>query len=415
MHGLQTLGVSLLLLSPWLHTSLSAAGTPASPAPGPIIPRRQRDRVLLDRAIRDGRAVTPERAIESVRQFCGDPNLEVSVERYDDTPLYSAGIGSHFRLRVSGGPWEGSFTVRAEDGSVRHWFGHGDIDYSEQRVPLISNQEAEQCARQFARERIPGFDQRVWHTPREYPVIQDATYDVIWTEVLNRSGALACWSLELTVDRASGRVISYTAPQDRFDGPLVPRISRNRALQLASRVAAYDPKRLPFQEITLEVMEDPYGVQGLGWSLMQFPDPATPDLHAQVLVDALTGQVSPPVGPLSAVSSAGERSIQPAPVSTTPQLRPLQGEPIHSFPLHRRDGALWARAELLRGLGALVSITPEHLLVRAGGIRSDEKSLGAERRSDGWWVPLRKGCTALGWETRWDAREQQVVVNNAAR
>jgi hypothetical protein len=59
-----------------------------------------------------------------------------------------------------------------------------------------------------------------------------------------------------------------------------------------------------------------------------------------------------------------------------------------------------------------VKIQPEHLIVRSGAIRADEKSLAAERRSDGWWVPLRKSCTALGWKTQWEAKSQQVVVDN---
>jgi hypothetical protein len=404
-------GLTLLLVP---GIAVAQAGKVITIGPGGnVVPRRQRDGVLLDRAIREGRSVTPEKAVESVRRFCRDPNLQVSVELFRENAQHLGRVASHFTLRVENGPWAGVYTVRAEDGSVQTWFASRPDEPDEDLAPVISPQTAEQLAKQFARERIPAFDRRIWRTPREYPIAAGRSSDFIWTEVLNSFGTLACWSLELTVDRATGRVVSYAAPQDQFHGPLVPRITRDRAIQLASRVAAYDPKRLPFGEITLEATEDRYGVQGLIWSLVQFPDPHRLEYFSSVLVSARTGEVAGPPGPLSAISATPRRTTAASGQPGKPLIRPASGEPIRSAPLEHRNGALWARAELLRGLGAIVAVTPEHLLVRTADSRGDEKTLAAERRSDGWWVPIRTACTALGWKARWDSKAQQVVVDSA--
>jgi len=359
-------------------------------------------------------SITPEQAIEAVRQFCGNPNLPVTVEGFHDAE--PAIPGGYYNLRAQDDPWRGLYQVRAADGRVIEMLQ----DYSEPvDPPTITPEQAQAIAEQFVRQHYPSFDQGQWYLwPAKYRR-QGPLFDFSWSQVLNQYGTLAPYELVVTVHGTTERVVDYHEPWDELNAPTVPQITREQAIQIATPLALYDPNVVPFSEIYLQIWDDGTGVQWLVWSLLQFPEPADEMWHYGVDIDAVTGQFllyEAPIG--GGGPSQGRRIPRPLPKRIT--LRAQDGRMVWN-PVKDRD-RLWVRVEVLRKFEAKVDVKPS-VKVRVGNRTFTGEALGAKQRDygwwarvrkppgvKGWWIPLRRAVETLGWRVEWFPIRQEAVV-----
>jgi len=364
--------------------------------------------------------ITPEQAIQAVRQFIGDPGAEFIVQGpYADEP--TGRFSLYYELTVRDDPAQGLYCVQATDGRVKTMFLHNpNADYqpNEEKSPVLSLPEAQAIAEEFARKRYLPFARGRWQLAPGFPILVGVEYRFIWYPLLSAYGTLGPWAFDVTVDGVSGRVVTYAEPPDRpILAPVVPRISLAQAKAIAAPFARYHLALVPFNEVYLQVTEDQWGVQGLAWFLNQCPNPAEdPTLYYGVLVDAMTGRIigfSVPIGsPLR--KEPPTRAVPPLPKRTVIRLRlgSPQGCLVGSSvaPVIEK-GTLWVRAELLRGFGARVQMEKKGMEIRAGDKTIAGKTIGAKFRDYGWWVPLRRAASALGWQVDWLPLSQEAVVH----
>jgi hypothetical protein len=368
-------------------------------------------------AVQAQNIITPEQAIEAMRQFCGDPNLPVTVEGlWDSDPSI---IGGYYRLEAQSDPWRGAYKVRASDGRVLSMI----LDDSEpSQPPTLTREQAQAIAEQFARQHYPLFDQRQWFLwPAKYGKNGPKSFDFFWQQVLNEHGTLApdYLSVQVDGDGDTGRVMIYFEPFDEINAPTVPQITREQAIQIATPHAVYDPAVVPFSEIYLKIGGDATGVQWLHWELMQFPEPTDETLHYSVIIDAITGGFVGLSVPLSG-EGPGKRRRPPRPLPKRITLRSQDGRVIWN-PVKDRD-RLWVRVEVLRRFEAKVDVKPS-VKVRVGNRTFTGEALGAKQRDygwwarvrkppgvKGWWIPLRRAVERLGWRVEWFPLKQEAVV-----
>jgi hypothetical protein len=353
-----------------------------------------------------------------VRQFIGNPTADlVASGPYADDPLTSR-LGLHYTVVTPEYPATGgAFAVRATDGKVLSMqlrFPDGAT------IPKLSLQEARAIAEDFARRHYPPFAQFQWVPAPAFSNGNQGTYIFIWYRVLNAYGVLAPMGtdLEVRVDGITGQVFSYLAPMDiPIMAPLVPRIPLEQAKQIAAPFAALDLAQVPFNLAYLQISQDSFGVQRLEWHISQQPRPVTdPELHYDVWVDALTGEVTGlPGGFLGGAPGARRRTLPPLPQKKQISLRSREGKLLHSYAAPvLKAGRLWIRAELLRGLGARVEADPKSVVIQVGNRRLAGKEVGARWQDYGWWVPLGKVAQKLGWQVSWHPRTQDAVVDSRA-
>ncbi len=359
--------------------------------------------------------ITPEQAIESVRQFCGDPNLPVTVEGFwDDEPAI---IGGSYDLRVQDDPWCGLYQVRAIDGRVIKMI----LSASEPEAPpALTREQAQVIAEQFVRQHYLPFDQRQWYLwPSKYGK-HGSWFYFAYQQVLNQHGTLAPYHLLVTVDGIAGRVVTYGEPSEEINAPTVPQVTQDQAIQIATPHAVYDPAIVPFSEILLQIEDDGTGVQWLLWRLSQFPDPEEETLRYTVRLDAITGQFMGYEAPLCGGGpSKGRRTPRPLPKRIV--LRSQDGRVFWS-PVRDRY-RLWVRVEVLRKFEAKVDLKPSEVKVKVGDHVFTGEALGAKQRDygwwakprkptgvKGWWIPLHRAVETLGWRVEWFPIKQEAVV-----
>jgi hypothetical protein len=347
--------------------------------------------------------ITPEQAVGAVRSFCGDPGLQVVVTGFHSRSTLLDRERSYFRLETPDGA---SYKVRGTAPVVLSMHRHFD---TQGQSSVITVEQARMVAEQFLRERLPQFERLRWSF---YPPIDNGEeYKFAWTQVLNRYGALAPWSLQVDVNGVSGQVSSYFRPPDTELVVTLPRISLAQAIRIAARFAPLDPIRFPFaKDPLLEVSEDPVGIQRLYWFFQQFPDRLDTETWYGTSVNAITGEFGGHTWPIGGAKPPGFRRREPPPRRVI-ALRSGAGELIPLEPPQLWRGQLWVRAEILRAFNAEVDIARKDISLRSTGGSVTGKLLGAEYRDFGWWVPLRRTAESLGWGVHWNRQALEVVVD----
>jgi hypothetical protein len=75
-----------------------------------------------------------------------------------------------------------------------------------------------------------------------------------------------------------------------------------------------------------------------------------------------------------------------------------------------KNSTLWIRVELLRGFGARVQVDKKGAEVSWGDKTITGTEVGVKWRDYGWWVPLRRTASALGWQVEWRPGVREVVL-----
>lgn len=368
--------------------------------------------------------VTPEQAVASVRQFCGDPELEVEVTGlYDDGPASFHGL--HYDLSVPNGPWAGLFTVNALNGMVSGALSDDDVPPAD--PPVLTLAAARAIAEQFLLAHYPAFAQRTWTPcPERYNYWGTGTYTFAWNQVLSQVGTLAPYQVRVSVNGTSGKVTEYAIPPDRVTGPVDPLVPLVQATIVAAAFAPFDLQVVPFSEFRLCLYEDSVGVQTLTWELDQVPMPEEPCLRYFSMVNAVTGEYLGCLAPMGLGPRTRKANRpKPAPPKGRVALVLPTGTRIHDAVV--QHGRSWIRAEALCNAGATVDVKEDALRVRVGDRTLEAGQLGAERRDYGWWlqppratgalvwwVPVRRVADALGWRVEWRAGTRQVVLSTDA-
>jgi len=278
--------------------------------------------------------------------------------------------------------------------------------------PTLGEGECRAIARKFAQDHFRGFSQKRMRLLTTSLSGNEDLYTFTWRETLNSWGTLAPYELNITVVRATGRVLRYDGPLPRIYGPTVPRVSRERAQQIATALAPWDPADYPFWWFELEVWSDEIGMHYLRWHIIQDNLGTTGLTQGRWFceINAITGQVN--AGP--------DRFGEAAPRIRQPTMKVRHSSPArvwrHGIPVHLnlgceiRDG----RAFVPIGLAQLFGWRP----VAAAGKqrpRMLEKLDGSDRvRISGdvlpggqsppgqLFVPARWLAKTVGLPVRWE-------------
>lgn len=377
---------------------------------GPAVKTRltSRQDALLRLALKERRVVVPSRAVSAVRQFAGNPRLDVTVSAFaDDAERLWDREWSYYGLTVEDPEWGGAYTVRATDGRLVAMSLHRRRTSN---AVTAGPAAAREIAEAFAGRVYPRFRSGNWIRAYDDPATGEANeYRFCWSEVLNGYGTRAPHSLIVGVDAAEERVVTFSIPPDRITGPTVPRIAKERASRIALTLFGLDPAAAPLREGTLSLIESPIGIQRLWWSFaQQLPSGDGSFAGCQILVDAISGELAysfslgcgPPVG----------LRIQ-HPLRRAIVIRDSHGTPIASpIAPEVKENRLWVRAELLRSLGVRVAVTSGDATLRYEGTALSAEAVGSSRRDYGWWVPLAAVGRRFGWTIHWDSVRREASI-----
>ncbi len=368
----------------------------------------------------DGRAdITPDQAVSAVRSFVGSPFRPLRVVAKRPSPGWP--YSDHYLLFSETYPNpDECYEVDAVTGQVlMASFGPGteargsaNVSHAGERPPeaRILLAQARAVAEAYVRDHYPPARQGHW-LPEEYRAGPDYLFG--WTPILNeRFQTRAPWEVVAQVNGVNGKVYTFSCPVlQPILSPVVPTISKQRAVAIAAPFARYDPQQVPFDEVYLKLELDEVGVQRLEWHLLQHPNPQERGYYFGVAVDALTGEPLGVGGPLGGGGGKPRERLAIVPPRIAIRAR-VARSPVGCVVRPRLEGgALWVRAEELRGLGAVVEPGATTVTVSAGGKSLTGAELGAFQRDLGWWVPLRKTCQALGWRVEWHPDRHEAVVD----
>lgn len=221
--------------------------------------------------------ITPEQAKEIVRQWVGDPNLQLpepELEWIEGDPL------SYPQYEFSGIPY---YVVDAVKGYVS--MVSFNKEYPRNPQWTLTPGQAEQIARQFCSQKFPDFSQINWQSTVTQETNWDC-YDVSFNERLP-NGAWGPRACGVTIHPDTGDILSYTAHISFPPPTWEPSISQEQALQIAINATGF-AEVLEVEEVELAGAEGVLiwaigGVKGI------FPD-GTP-AKAWLAVDALNGEL----------------------------------------------------------------------------------------------------------------------------
>jgi hypothetical protein len=138
------------------------------------------------------------------------------------------------------------------------------------------------------------------------------TWLFTWRQVLNTYGTLAPHHVMVWVSTGTGEVVMYQGWHPPINGPTVPRVSRQQALQIASALAPWNPNETPFVDVNLQMWPDELGIQRLEWDIWQRLVGPTGREAARwnVHIDAITGVV---LGTARSMGGPPDNGRPPAP------------------------------------------------------------------------------------------------------
>ncbi|MCC6727712.1 MAG: hypothetical protein IT208_00060 [Chthonomonadales bacterium] len=358
------------------------------------------------RASRSRGYITPEQAVQAVRDFWDDPTIEGTVSRlYEDDPLGPCGV--FFDVVVGDSVHAGTYSVRATDGAVMSADFPCPDDYDAGLSPTLTLEQAQAIAERFLLEHYPPFAQGVWQRLPEYMIRNDWQYGFAWYPVLNAYGVLGPFDVRVEVDGVTGQVRRFLRPRERITGPTVPQVTMEQARQVAVLHCCYDPALVPFTEVRLELIEDKGSTQTLKWTFWQQPDlPDDPWFRCAISVNAVTGEfwqheypLGGGIGPKAPPNPNRYRRHGPR-VRSGPGA-PRQVETPDYTDLRIEGGRAWCRMAAFHVFGAEARVEDGEVRVRARGHEVLGAQVGARRLAGGWWLPLRRTARALGWQVDW--------------
>lgn len=276
-------------------------------------------------------------------------------------------------------------------------------------TPRITAEEAREIAGKFLQDNLDLLPATNLQPYEEPPLQCQLWYAVGWTQVLDVvSGCIGPVDVGVFVDHQSGDVVGMQMPwRGRVLLPTRPSLSRGQAMRVAQVYLPRDPRFYRIRRMILRLAVDSYGVQRLTYECFQDPDPQV----YGVTIDAHTGEpllIHVPMGrakdPLRNVSLPRSCTVRQEPGGS------LLGTDL-APPVLRR-GELRIRAEHLRAVdGVGVDVDRTGVTVRAGDRVVNGKELGARYEDYGWWVPLRRAATVLGWRVEWNSAKKEAVVH----
>ncbi len=106
--------------------------------------------LLLPCAVRAQNYITPEQAVQAVRDFWGDQAITATATGpYDGGQ--TSGLGVSYHVQVTASPKAGSYRVLATTGTVLYF----DLDHSEGTARVVSEADAQAAAEAFVTQHGP--------------------------------------------------------------------------------------------------------------------------------------------------------------------------------------------------------------------------------------------------------------------
>ncbi len=401
----------------WLTiTALVLITSAGAQEPDPLLPPLPEARYALSQALAAGGIISPAAAVQAPAAFWNSSGWTGRVMSFEPSE-YLAGGSMDYVIEISDPPdHAGIYHLRASDG----WL-HGAV-YDEAENPPDPSLDSQQClttAQGYLSTHYPGLIDATWclNNSRNWSVQSGWQYR--WSKILDPiSGAESDAGVVVEVSNRTGRVLSAFIHGYELTGPTAPQVTQAQAAQIAAQVTHVDPVQYPFLEVRLQMGEDAFGVQVPWWMFCQavpLPDPEEGTEDVITSVNGLTGEAFCPYGLGAPMSKKPRKPDHRAARKGTPvpiRLRMNAGKPFTSvLPPEMRQGRLWIRAELLKGLGAKVKRDEKTLEVRFDkDAPLGVADLSARRKENGWWVPLRAVAARCGWKVRWDGRARLATI-----
>jgi len=226
-----------------------------------------------------------EVALESVREFLGDPEAQLDLHDIETFPIYEAYVFTSEKYDIY---------VNTKSGEVvrAHFWG---ISNPEVKIDLA---QAEAIARDFAQKHYSDFDEQ--RMPLCISKFSDhgtsKEYEFLWQEF--RGKASVPNLVKVSISPATGQVMSYMGWRVNVTISTKPKIDRNAALRIATDAVSFEAVMI--HEVRLSVWFDEEGNQVLHWSITLEGEPSK---HftvqgAEVVIDAFTGEIVR-IGPMS--------------------------------------------------------------------------------------------------------------------
>lgn len=252
------------------------------------------------RELQQRHLLAPEQAMQKVQQFIGNTDASVMLEAFLDSNdiRYK---GTHYLYAIKQGPRAGKYAVSALDGQLLAYqpenYGAQPASYND--APVLSVAEAQNIAEQFLRVNYPGFVKAQWellplkYIERNLP----SAYSFGYCRIVNpQTGArFTLTSVDIEVNATDGTIQRFDRmPDYPYNGPSVPQVSREQAIQIAAQFAPYDVSLVPFDEVSLQIEYNMYQIPYLTWRLHQKPPVFDSRFNSPgyMSVDAMTGRLA---------------------------------------------------------------------------------------------------------------------------
>lgn len=260
------------------------AQTPAAPSSGPALTYRPPEA--------DGTLIALDQAIESARQFAGEPGLlmEGGLDR-DPTDARTPDI--YYLESLGPNRGEDIFKVDARTAEVIEATFRSRLAPTNPPVGL-GPLEAERAAARYAGERFFGFDDLRLVDQSSRPSEGNVVHSFKWSRIAPESRAELPISVSVAISAGSGEVVWYLAQRDPILIDVNPTIDRARAVEAAvSGVVGRDARwdTASPAAVRLQVLYDDDNQQQLVWSvtLRSRLEGTRPTLR--LLVNAHTGRL----------------------------------------------------------------------------------------------------------------------------
>ena len=243
--------------------------------------------------------VRAEQAIALAREFLDDPDSELKAWRIEP-PTQPATY--HVSRTIEGVPESDLVVVDAETGVIQH---AGILSHTTLHRPRnpVTEEEAQRIAETYARAYVEDFNRMELYEghsdssgPGEFN--SDRLYAASWSLRDSDSGAwLPIW-VSMLIDLETGELYQFIQGAHEYDGPTIPVVTQEEAIEIALDQARQDPRSQPEVSVSKvklwvsptlpEISDDgSIGPSDLRLNWLVSLNGASVDL----MVDAITGDV----------------------------------------------------------------------------------------------------------------------------
>jgi hypothetical protein len=207
----------------------------------------------------DGVLLSEDEAASSARAFLDAPGAVLTNE-FIDQPAWQQRF--RFYCDVPGAAYPDELEIDADTGEVVAGILHSHASHVLDTAP-VAQAEARAIAATFASAKFADFDTLTLHDENSVSTAAaadggDMLYSVIWQLRAPDSGAWLPTFVRVGVDLVTGAVYSYDAMRTTYDGPTVPVVTQQQAVDAALVEAHRDERMADIQVASVTLFAGVY-------------------------------------------------------------------------------------------------------------------------------------------------------------